>query len=71
MNKIHWLLAIITIIGYCINMTGNLVESYFLWILTNSGWVIFNWKKRQYPYVFMFSVYFIICIIGLIRNLNN
>ena len=65
-DYIGWLLTAGAIVGAILNARGKIL-SFYIWNVTNLGFVILNLYTRQYYLVVMFGIYFAISVYG-VRN---
>jgi len=65
-DYIGWALTAGAIVGAILNARRN-VFSFYIWNVTNLGFVILNLYTGQYYLVVMFAIYFIISVYG-VRN---
>lgn len=63
---IIWILAGISVIGALFNANGKRI-SFWIWLVSNSGWIIFCLSAKLYGQIPMWIVYDVICIMGIIR----
>ena len=75
LNMIKLILAALAIHGYIANIANQKLKSYIIWLISNTGWAIYNGYKNEYELMAMFLVYNGFCIYGIIRerriNANN
>jgi hypothetical protein len=65
MNGIlSWIFSAITIIGSIYNAYGK-VAGFYLWILANICWIIYDIKFKLYSQIPMFIIFTITSIIGI------
>jgi len=62
----YWTLAFISIIATILNVFSNKI-CFFIWLVTNLLWMIVDYKKKIYPQAFLFFIYFILAILGIIN----
>jgi hypothetical protein len=61
-----WGITIFSIMGVILNIYKNSI-CFIIWTATNLIWCIFNFKKKIYAQSFLFFIYFILAIWGLIE----
>jgi len=64
MEIISWGTILVAIIGAVLNALKRR-EGFYLWMISNAGLVIINWRKGDYPQAFLFLFYFCLCLYGL------
>ena len=62
---IDWILALISIIGAILNIK-RIKWGFALWIIANTGWIIFSFVSGIYGQVPLWIVYNILSIWGFI-----
>ena len=64
------IIAIIgAVLGYGFNTAHFLLTSYCIWLISNTLWAIYNYKKKEYVMFTMFLIYNIFVIYGIYNNL--
>jgi hypothetical protein len=66
MKFMSWVIAYISIAGVIINIFKN-PFCFVLWLLTNGFWCLFNIINKLYSQAFIFLIYFLLSIFGLIK----
>ena len=61
---IGWLLTLGAIVGAILNVRKN-VLSFYIWNVTNFGFIVLNFYLAHYYLVAMFAVYFAISVYGV------
>jgi nicotinamide riboside transporter PnuC len=64
-----WVIAIFSIIGVVLNIY-KLPVCFAIWICTNFAWMIIDFKKKIYAQSFLFLIYFLLAIWGIITWLK-
>ncbi len=65
MNPLHWVITALSITGVILNIQKSPL-GFVIWIITNTSWMIIDWRKRIYAQAALFFVYLILSIYGLI-----
>jgi len=65
---IKLIFAILAITGYITNISDRKTLSYFIWLVSNSGWAILSYLNNEYELMTMFIVYNAFCIYGIISE---
>jgi hypothetical protein len=63
---VKWIVALLAIIGTAANILEH-SWGFAIWIITNSFFMVYNFKIREKPQSFIFAVYFCLAIWGLLR----
>lgn len=63
MEIIHWILAVISIIGVILNIKRK-PSGFIFYSVSNIGWVIINIQYKIYAQAFLFCVFTILSIWG-------
>lgn len=66
LNIFSWLLTILSVIGAIRNAQGK-IDGFIIWLVSNSGWVVYDIVTNQPAQIALFSVYTIITIYGLYK----
>lgn len=66
MDLIGWLLTINSVIGAILN-SHKRIEGFYVWVIGNTGWVLYNLDNQQYPLACLFFIYLIISIMGILQ----
>jgi len=66
MQILIWLLTVISLIGVVLNIHHR-KECFYLWILTNGAWAWHNLIIKEYQQSFLFLIYFMLAIYGVIK----
>jgi nicotinamide riboside transporter PnuC len=61
-----WLLTILSITGVILNTYKN-KWCFVIWLITNISWSLYNLYHKMYSQSFLFFVYFMLAIYGLIK----
>jgi len=59
-----WILAALSIVGVVLNIYKNPL-CFWIWAFTNFSWIIIDWRAKIYGQAFLFAVYFILAIWGI------
>lgn len=62
---IGWLITALSIIGAVLNAQKKL-SGFYVWLVSNAGWVAYDLYIKNYPQAALFMVYFGISIYGII-----
>ena len=63
---LHWLIVVIAIAGAVLNIRKHRA-GFALWCISNSYWFFHNIRAGEYEQATVFSVFFVLSIIGLWR----
>lgn len=66
MDLIPWILSAIAITGAIFNANGKRI-SFWIWLGSNNGWMIYCLMQGFYAQVPMWAIYVTISIIGIVR----
>jgi nicotinamide riboside transporter PnuC len=61
-----WLLTVASIIGVVANIYMQ-PWCFAIWLFTNLAWMIVDWKKGLKSQAFLFAVYMVLAVWGLIK----
>jgi nicotinamide riboside transporter PnuC len=64
MAAFTWIVAIISLIGVVLNVRQDR-RCFYLWIVTNTAWMVIDYTRGLYAQAFMFLVYFCLAVWGL------
>lgn len=64
MQYIPYAVTAAAIIG-TIGNSCKKVWGFYIWILTNAFWCVYNLKNRSYAQAILYAVYFVLAIIGI------
>jgi hypothetical protein len=64
-KHIGWIFVTIAIIGTICNAMA-LIIGFFIWLVSNSGLALLNWKNKKYDQMTLFIIYDLIAIAGII-----
>jgi nicotinamide riboside transporter PnuC len=62
----EWLLTTLSLAGTWFNIQKNIL-GWFIWAVANLGWVVSFTRKGMLAEATLFSVYFLLCIYGIIK----
>lgn len=62
-----WIFLTIAIAGYIFNIKDKKLISYVLWLVSNTGWGIYNLVQHEYELFIMFMVYNVFSIYGILN----
>ena len=62
---IEWCATVLSILGAILN-AFLIKEGFYLWIASNSLWIIFAVKNKYWGMVLTFSTFLIISVIGIV-----
>ncbi len=65
LKNIGLILSLISIIGGLFNAFGKII-GFYIWILANSLWIVYDWYFKQEYQIPMFIFNLVVCIIGII-----
>lgn len=65
-----WILATLSIIGGIRNAQGR-IDGFYLWIIANIGWMVYDVLTKQYSQLVLFFVYTITSIYGIYKWKKN
>ena len=68
---IKLLFVLIAIVGYIYNIRDRKAFSYYLWIISNGFWCMYNYSIEEYQMAAMFAIYTGFCFYGLRKELND
>ena len=66
MRMIPYIITALAIIGTVGNSCKK-VWGFYLWIVTNAFWCVFNVVNRSYAQAILYAVYFILSIVGIVQ----
>ena len=66
MIAISWIVTGLALIGVVLNIHKNSL-CFVFWIITNAFWCIYDYHKDMFAQSFLFFVYFLLAIWGLIK----
>jgi len=61
-----WFLTALSIIGVVLNIRKDR-RGFLLWMLTNAGWAVVDFRHRLYAQGVLFTIYFVLSFWGWIR----
>lgn len=64
MEYIGWVFTLIAITGTYVNAKGNRL-CFYLWVVSNVGFIIINLATKSYPQVALFAFNLSMCWVGL------
>jgi hypothetical protein len=67
MKIIKYLGLLGAILGYIFNVTQYYELSYIIWLISNSLWLYYNYKIKEWEMFIMFIIYDGFCLYGLIK----
>ncbi len=62
---LSWVLVVLSLSGNVFVIKKN-VMGQWLWAISNIGWIIFNLSNGSYAQAFLFTVYFGMCVWGIL-----
>lgn len=65
-ETLGWLLTALSLVGVWLNIKKD-VRCFYLWAITNSGWVLIDWQAGLYAQSALFAVYFVLALWGIIE----
>lgn len=65
-----WIITLLSIIGVILNIYKN-KYCFIIWSITNFLWMIIDFYCKLYSQSFLFMIYFILAIYGLIKWLKD
>lgn len=68
--NLGWLFVAIALIGQILVANGNNLKGFCFWILSNSYLFSINYYNKNYDQAFLFSIYTIICMYGIYKQLK-
>lgn len=51
-----WLLTILSVVGVVLNIRQDR-RCFYIWAVTNSSWMVIDWRKGIYEQAALFAVY--------------
>jgi nicotinamide riboside transporter PnuC len=66
LTVISWILTILSVIGAIRNAQGK-IDGFIIWLVSNSGWVVYDIVTHQPAQIALFSIYTVITIYGLYK----
>ena len=61
-----WVITILSITGIILNIHKR-KECFIIWAVTNFSWMIYDFHIKAYEQSFLFLIYFLLAIWGLIK----
>lgn len=65
MTIVTWILSAISIVGTLRNAMGK-VDGFYIWIVSNLGWLVAEIILKQWAQVPMWIVYTILSVVGIV-----
>lgn len=65
-QNIGWFFTFLSLVGNVFVIKKN-IWGQIIWSISNVGWISYFYSKGEYPSVFLFSVYFILYIWGVLE----
>ena len=62
----EWSLTALSLAGTWFNIQKNII-GWYIWAVANLGWVVSFMQKGMLAEATLFSIYFILCIYGIIK----
>ena len=63
---ITWALTLLSLIGVWLNIK-KLKACFYIWTITNFGWMVIDYNAGVYAQAALFSIYLILSIYGIIK----
>lgn len=63
---VTWVIAYFSIAGVIINVFKN-PFCFVIWGVTNTFWMVYNFRKKEYAQAFIFLIYLIVAIFGFLK----
>jgi len=70
LTLISWALTLLSVIGAIRNAQGK-IDGFYIWVVSNIGWVGYDIYTKQPAQIALFSVYTAITIYGIIKWNQN
>lgn len=70
LEVISYIVTVLTLVGTVANAFQK-SWCFYLWIVTNLFWVVYNITIQQYQQAIIYSVNTIICVIGIVNWRKN
>lgn len=64
-EMLSWVLVALSLLGNVFVIKKNVLGQW-LWALSNTGWITYNLVIGAYAPAFLFTIYFIMCVWGII-----
>ncbi len=64
-HDLSWILVALSLAGNIFVIKKNVIGQW-LWAVSNIGWISYNVYIQSYSQAFLFSVYFGLCVWGII-----
>lgn len=65
LEAVGWSLMCISLVGTVLNSQMK-VSGFYFWLVSNTGFMLSNWYKCDYPQVALFLINNIVCVIGIV-----
>lgn len=65
LEAVGWFLTCVALIGTVLNSQAKRSGFYF-WLVSNTGWMFFNWYNGVYSQVVLFLINDIMCVVGIV-----
>ena len=65
MEQLSWIFVSLSLIGNYYVIKKNVIGQW-IWAFSNLGWIVFDLSIQAYSQAFLFTVYFVLCIWGII-----
>lgn len=66
LEKISWIITGASLMGTWMNVNQDR-RCFWIWIVTNGFWAVFNFYKEMYSQSLLFAVYLVLAITGLAK----
>jgi nicotinamide riboside transporter PnuC len=63
---ISWILTTLSVIGAIRNAQGK-IDGFYIWVVSNVGWVVYDIVTNQPAQIALFSVYTLITLYGIYK----
>lgn len=67
MKLLKYLGLLGAILGYLFNVSQHYELSYWIWLISNSLWLYYNYRIKEWEMFIMFIIYDGFCLYGLIK----
>lgn len=64
-SQLSWILVVLSLAGNVFVVKKSVIGQW-MWAISNLGWIVFNLSIGAYSAAFLFAVYFVMCIWGII-----
>jgi nicotinamide riboside transporter PnuC len=61
---LEWILTVLSIVGVILNIKRK-VLCFYIWAISNIGWIFLDYKAELYGQAVLFFIYFILALWGI------